>query len=63
MSKGFSGGSVVKNLSADAGDMGSVPDLGRSPAQERLSRLATTIEPALSSPGAATTELKQLQLL
>ena len=29
-SKGFSGGSVVKNLPANAGDMGSIPGLGRS---------------------------------
>ena len=27
---GFPGGSVVKNLPANAGDTGSVPDLGRS---------------------------------
>ena len=27
---GFPGGSVVKNLPVNAGDMGSVPDLGRS---------------------------------
>ena len=27
----FSGGSVVKNLSANAGDMGLIPGLGRSP--------------------------------
>ena len=27
---GFPGGSVVKNLSDNAGDMGSNPDLGRS---------------------------------
>ena len=27
---GFAGGSVVKNLPANARDMGSVPDLGRS---------------------------------
>ena len=26
---GFPGGSVVKNLPASAGDMGSIPDLGR----------------------------------
>ena len=31
---GFPGGSVVKNLSADAGDTGSVPGLGRSPGEE-----------------------------
>ena len=28
---GFLGGSVVKNLSADAGDVDSIPGLGRSP--------------------------------
>ena len=28
--KGFLGGSVVKNLSTDAGDTGSIPDPGRS---------------------------------
>ena len=27
---GFPGGSVVKNPPANAGDMGSIPDLGRS---------------------------------
>ena len=27
---GFAGGSVVKNLPANAGDMGSIPDPGRS---------------------------------
>ena len=27
---GFRGGSVVKNLPAHTGDMGSIPDLGRS---------------------------------
>ena len=30
MQMGFPGGSVVKNLPASAGDMGSMPDLGRS---------------------------------
>ena len=30
-STGFSGGSVVKNLPANAGDTGSVPGSGRSP--------------------------------
>ena len=29
--KGFPGGLVVKNLPANAGDLGSVPGLGRSP--------------------------------
>ena len=47
MRKGFSGGSVVKNLPADSGDMSSIPNLGRAPAQERLSRRATTLEPLL----------------
>ena len=28
--EGFAGGSVVKNLSADAGDTGLIPDLGRA---------------------------------
>ena len=28
--EGFSGGSVVKNPPANAGDTGSIPDLGRS---------------------------------
>ena len=30
---GFPGGSVVKNLPADAGDMGSIPGWGRSPGE------------------------------
>ena len=30
MEEGFPGGSVVKNLPASAGDMGSIPDLRRS---------------------------------
>ena len=30
---GFPGGSVVKNSPANAGEMGSVPGLGRSPAE------------------------------
>ena len=29
--EGFQGGSVVKNLAANAGDMGLIPGLGRSP--------------------------------
>ena len=28
---GFPGGSVVKNVPANAGDMSSIPDLGQSP--------------------------------
>ena len=30
---GFPGGSVVKNLPAKAGDLGLIPDLGRSPGE------------------------------
>ena len=30
---GFSGGSVVKNLPANAGDQGSIPGLGRLPGE------------------------------
>ena len=30
---GFSGGSVVRNPPANAGDMGSIPGLGRSPGE------------------------------
>jgi len=32
--KGFPGGSVVKNLPANAGDLGSIPGLGRSPGEQ-----------------------------
>ena len=31
--KGFPGGSVVKNLPANAGDLGSIPGLGRPPGE------------------------------
>ena len=41
---GFPGGSVVKNLPANAGDVGSVPGMG-SPWYGKLSLCATTIEP------------------
>jgi len=50
---GFPAGSVVKNMPAKAGDMGSIPD---QHAAEQLSLCATTIEPVLERPGAATTE-------
>ena len=30
---GSPGGSVIKNLSANAGDVGSIPELGRSPGE------------------------------
>ena len=31
--RGFPGGSAVKNLPAHAGDAGSIPEIGRSPAE------------------------------
>ena len=31
--RGFPDGSVIKNLPANAGDMGSIPELGRSPGE------------------------------
>ena len=44
----FSGGTVVKNPFANAGDTGSIPSLGKIPhAAEQLSPCATTTEPAL----------------
>ena len=44
----FPGGAVVKNLPANAGDMGSSPGPGRSHMPtEQLSPRATTTEPAL----------------
>ena len=33
--RGFPGGSVVRNLSANAGDTGSILGLGRSPGEEK----------------------------
>ena len=33
MGGGFTGGSVVKNLPANAGDLGSIPGSGRSPGE------------------------------
>ena len=33
MGGGFTGGSVVKNLPANAGDLGSIPESGRSPGE------------------------------
>ena len=42
----FSGGAVVKNLPANAGDTSSIPGPGRFPhAMEQLSPCATTTEP------------------
>ena len=53
---GFLGGSVVKNPPANAGDMGWIPDLGRSHIMEQLSPCARITEPVLQSWGAAITE-------
>ena len=51
---GLPGGSVVKNLPVNAGDMGSIPSLRKTPhAVEQLSLCTTTTEPVL-----LTTELK-----
>ena len=52
--EGFPGGSVVQNLSANAGD--TVRSLIWEDATEQLSPRATTIEPVLESLGAATIE-------
>ena len=46
--EGFPDGSVVKNLPANAGDMGSIPDTGRSHT-EQLSPRSSTAEPVLRS--------------
>ena len=54
---GFPGGSVLKNLPANAGDMGLISGLGRSHMpQSKLSPCITTTAPVLESPGAAITE-------
>ena len=37
--KGFPGGSVVKNPPANAGDVGSIPDSGRFPGEEKGNQL------------------------
>ena len=43
-SGGFPGGPVVKNPAANAGDMGSIPGLGRSHLLEQLSPRVTAAE-------------------
>ena len=48
----FPGGTVVKNLPANAGDTGSIPSLGRS----HMLRSNKTRVPQLLSPRATTTE-------
>ena len=58
-SKDFPGGSVVKNPPANAGDVSSVPDPGRShgPQASEWLRLCTPkMGPVLQSPGAETRE-------
>ena len=40
---GFSGGSVVKNLPANAGDPGSIPDSGRSHMHIREEQLSLSV--------------------
>ena len=60
----FTGGAVVKNLPANAGDTGSIPVLGRSHmprsnqvrAPQLLSLRSRAHEPQLLSPHATTTE-------
>ena len=53
----FPGGTVLKNLPANAGDMGSIPWSGKIPhAVEQQSSCATTTEPALWSRRTTTTE-------
>ena len=39
---GFPGGSVVKNPSANAGDAGSIPGLGRSPGEGNANPLQSS---------------------
>ena len=51
--QGFPGGSVVKNLPADAGDTGSNPDPGRSHMPQSSHCVAAT-EPLLLRPRSAT---------
>ena len=48
----FPGGPGVKNLPANAGDMGSIPDLRRFDVHLRLS--TATTKPVLQSPSSAT---------
>ena len=53
----FPGGSVIKNLPASAGDMGSIPDLGGyHMLRSTLSSRAAAAEPTLQSLGAVSIE-------
>ena len=54
--QGFPGGSVVKNPPSSAGDMASIPGLGRSTCHRATKPVATTTEPVLQSPGTTTTK-------
>ena len=57
LSRGFPGGSVVKNLPANAGDTGSIPDQGGFPhSAEHWGPYTTTTEPVPWSLGAAAAE-------
>ena len=62
--KGFPGGSGVKNLPANAGDTGSIPDPGKShlPPTEKLRPCATTAEPVLQEPQSCNFGATVLQL-
>lgn len=53
---GFPGGLAVKNLPYDAEDTGLIPVQEDSTDTKQLSQCATTTEPLLWSPRAATTE-------
>ena len=46
----FPGGSVAKNPPANAGDTGSIPDIGGPHAEEQLSSCITPTEPGLWRP-------------
>ena len=57
--QGFSGGSVVKNLPADAGDRGSIPGLGRP----HVPQSSYSHAPQLLSPCSRAQDLQLPQLL
>ena len=69
MARDFPGGAVVKNLAANAGDMGSSPGWGRSHmpwsnkahAPQLLSLLSRAREPQLPNLHATTTEPTHLE--
>ena len=57
IARGFHGGRVIKNSPCNAGEMGSIPGLGRSHiATEQLSPCNTATEPVLLSPRTSTRE-------